>query len=37
LSGFNTAYVRLAGLLVGVIHLAFERLAQRLGRWQSAA
>ena len=40
LSGFNTAYVLqgavLVGLLAVVTDLAFERLAQRLGRWQSA-
>lgn len=41
LSGFNTAYVLqgavLVGLLAVVTDLAFERLAQRLGRWQAAA
>jgi osmoprotectant transport system permease protein len=40
LSGFNTAYVLqgavLVGLLAVVTDLGFERLAQRLGRWQSA-
>jgi len=39
LSGFNTAYVLqgavLVGLLAVVTDLAFERLAQRLGRWQT--
>ena len=41
LSGFNTAYVLqgavLVGLLAVVTDLVFERLAQRLGRWQAAA
>ena len=41
LSGFNTAYVlqgaALVGLLAVVTDLSFERLAQRLGRWQAAA
>jgi len=41
LSGFNTAYVLqgavLVGLLAVVTDLAFERMAQRLGRWQAAA
>lgn len=40
LSGFNTAYVLqgavLVGLLAVVTDLGFERLVQRLGRWQSA-
>ena len=40
LSGFNTAYVlqgaMLVGLLAVVTDLVFERLVQRLGRWQAA-
>ncbi|MEO6321392.1 MAG: ABC transporter permease [Polaromonas sp.] len=40
LSGFNTAYVIqgavLVGLLAVAVDLAFEKLAQRLARWQAA-
>jgi len=41
LSGFNTAYVIQGAVLVGMLavvtDLAFERVAHRLARWQSAA
>ena len=41
LSGFNTAYVLQGALVLGLLALvvdaAFDRLAQRLGRWRSVA
>jgi osmoprotectant transport system permease protein len=41
LSGFNTAYVLQGAVLVGMLavvtDLAFERVARRLARWQTAA